>query len=289
MVEIEIMTNQSIYSSGDQVEGEVRVTSDDEFKYNAIHLTFIGREHTRIVVSHGKTTSVHTDERVYFSQRIDAAGEGTMSSDGYSFPFQFTIPENVPSSYKGVHGWIEYKLIGVIERAWSIDPKREIQIEVRNSEKMPSSQSQHAFIEDKGYEILSVEVEDDTVALGDEIRVRMRLEQDTKMRGVRVEIIAEEEACTKHYNRSITTTLAEEFTERIGIQPGLWKDAILSTNESMPYTFSKEILFNRTYLKVTLDIPWRRDKSITIPMTLGHFSRATKDEPTKSLDFDWGL
>jgi hypothetical protein len=287
LVNIDIMTNKALYKPSDLVEGEVRISSNEEFEFNAIHLTFLGREHTRIVVSHGKTSSVHTDERIYFSQKVDLATEGTMTVEGFNFPFSFTIPADVPSSYRGDNGWIEYTLKAIIERSWAIDPKSELELSVRASENRPLSQIQQATIEDKGVPIFIAEADNDTIALGDAIELRFRAEQELKIRGVRIELIAEEEAHAKRYDRNSRTTLVREFVEAGEIQYGLWKDIRLETSDGMPYSFKREILSNKIFIKLTLDIPWAPDKSAIIPVRMGHYSDGNDTRPSDIFDYEW--
>ncbi len=266
---MEITTNQSLYKSGDSVEGELIITSDEDFKYNAIHLTFAGREHTRIVVSHGKSSSVHTDERVYFSQQTDFASD------------------NLPSSYEGTNGWIEYTLTAIIERSWARDPKEQIVLQVRNQEVMPPSEFRRVSVEKDGYSILDVEMEEDTFSLGDSIPLRFRVAQDIKLRGVRIEIQAEEEANTKYHNRRITSSLVKEYFDEKMFERGLWVDADLKTDESMPCQFNREIVSNKISVKVTLDIPWAIDKSVFIPINLGHYTLRAETETSDAWDFNW--
>jgi len=284
---MEIETNQSVYKSGDSVEGELIITSDEDFKYNAIHLTFAGREHTRIVVSHGKTSSVHTDERVYFSQQMDLASEGQMTVEGLRHPFHFVLPDDLPSSYEGTNGWIEYTLTAIIERSWARDPKEHVILQVRNQEVMPSSELQRVSIEKDGYSILDVEMEKDTFSLGSSVALKFRVAQDVKIRGVRIEIQAEEDANTEYCNRQNTNTLVKEYFEEKMIEHGLWIDADLQTDESMPSQFTREILSNKISVKVTLDIPWAIDKSVIIPIKLGNYALKSETDTEHAWDFDW--
>jgi len=284
---MEITTNQKIYVSGDTVEGELIIKSDEKTKYNAIHLTFTGREHTRIVVSHGKTSTVHTDERVYFSQQIDLASEGEMTIEELRFPFHFILPENLPSSYSGTNGWIEYMLTAEIERSWARDPKRERAIMIRNTELMPSSEFQRAFIEKDGYSILDVEMDEDAFSLGSVIGLRFRVAQEINIRGVRIELLAEEEASTEHCNRHNAYALTKQYFEDSMIERGLWVDVGIETNESMPSQFTREILSNQISVKITLDVPWARDKSVSVPIKLGNYSHAAEREKRQSYDFTW--
>jgi hypothetical protein len=282
-----IVTNQDLYKSGDSVEGELIITSDKEFRYNAIHLTFTGREHTRIVVSSGETSTVHTDERIYFSQTIEIAREGVMTVEGLRYPFQFMIPDEVRSSYDGIHGWIEYTLTGIIERSRARDIRKQITIFVRNNERMPLGELQRTSLEKDGCPIIDIEMEENAFSLGSTIGLRFRFSQQVKIRGVRVELIAKEEAYTKHHHRTYSKTLAKKFIERSMIEENLWFDVSLETNRNMPYSFNSEILSNETSIKVTLDVPWARDKSVFIPIELGEYSRASESELKRTFDFGY--
>jgi hypothetical protein len=287
LVTIDIITNKNLYRPGDSVEGELHFSASEEFGYNAIHLTFLGREHTRIVVSHGKSSSVHTEERVYFSQRIDLAGEGTMTVEGLNFPFSFAIPDEVPSSYRGRNGWIEYTLKAVIERSRAIDPRSELELIVRAPERKPPSQPQQVVIDDDGNSIFAAEADDDAITLGEGIGVRFRVEQELKIRGVRIELIAEEEAHAKRYHRTSSTKLIQEFVKVGEIQYGMWNDVRFETSDSMPYSFESEILSNKNFIKLTLDIPWGFDKSTTVPVQMGHYSNGNDTKTSDMFDYEW--
>ena len=39
----------------------------------------------------------------------------------YTWPFQFQIPSNVPSSFQGRHGQIQYALEATVKRSWKFD------------------------------------------------------------------------------------------------------------------------------------------------------------------------
>ncbi|RDE15335.1 MAG: hypothetical protein C4K48_04640 [Candidatus Thorarchaeota archaeon] len=289
MRSIEIVTDRNMYSPSDSVEGDMVIACDKVFQYNAIHLTFMGREHTRVVVQHGKTSTVYTDERVYFSDRLELEGAGVMTVEGMRFHFRFQFPEDIPSSYGGVHGWIEYTLTGIIERSLARDVKKQIPVEVKRQEKKPPSQPQHASIEKDGSPILDVEMEDDVCGIGSLIRLRFRVAEDVKIRGVRIELLSEEEASTQQHRWTFMSTSAKEYFENTGIERGLWIDVPLVTNDNMPSEFSREILSNKAFIKVTLDVPWARDKSVNIPIRLGHYLSAPESDDRRAFDFGWNF
>jgi hypothetical protein len=41
----------------------------------------------------------------------------------YSYPFNFVLPPNLPSSFKGAHGKVRYAVKAVVDRAWKLDHK----------------------------------------------------------------------------------------------------------------------------------------------------------------------
>ncbi|MFW9961278.1 MAG: hypothetical protein ACFFDV_09680, partial [Candidatus Thorarchaeota archaeon] len=71
------------------------------------------------------------------------------------------------------------------------------------------------------------------------------------------------------------------------IEHGLWIDVNLQTDESMPPHFSREILSNKVSVKVTLDIPWAIDKSVFIPINLGHYVIGSDSDASDASDFNW--
>ncbi|MFW9927747.1 MAG: hypothetical protein ACFFDM_13440, partial [Candidatus Thorarchaeota archaeon] len=118
MRDVEIITTKTQYRAGDAVEGQVIVRCDDEFKHNGIRITFKGREHTRVVVSHGKTSTTYTDEYVYFDETVYLEEAGVMQPGEKSLEFRFLFPEDpevLLTSYQGRSGWIEYSLEAVVE------------------------------------------------------------------------------------------------------------------------------------------------------------------------------
>jgi len=281
--EVDIATAKSQYIPGEAVEGQLVVRCDKEFQYNAIYLAFTGGERTEIVVSSGDSSTTYRDERVYFTDRRDFEGNGVMAPGETQFPFRFLVPDDVPCSYSGKCGWVEYALTGVVEVSWARDPKRKTTIEVRRPMKPPTSQSRSQSIDKDGYPEFDAEVEEDCVCLGNSVKLRFRVARDVKIRGIRAELRTEEHAIAKRQKSKRTWTLVKEYMEEPEIGRDLWMNVELKTHESMPISFEGEIVSNRSSVKVTLDIPWALDKSIVIPIQLGHYAPpSASDEAIRS-------
>ena len=51
----------------------------------------------------------------------DGSSEVHLADGEYWEPFQFQLPQNIPSSYVGEHGRVAYSVTGVIDRPWRFD------------------------------------------------------------------------------------------------------------------------------------------------------------------------
>lgn len=272
---MEVILTKTQYKPGDTVEGYVIVKCDDDFEHNGIRITFNGREHTRIVVSHGKTSSVHTDEHVYFNETVYLEEAGIMQVGEKRLPFDFQFPDDsqeLQNSYSGRNGWIEYTLEAVVELSWARDLKEKLALDFKQSIDTRSHQSQQLYAEREGYPVLDVETENDTFCLGEPIPLRFRVSNDVKIREVRVELNSNEIVHAGRYKRNSRKKLVKQSIDDDEVRRGLWTDVQLDTHESMQATFNRPIIGNEVTLKVTLNIPWGRDESVEIPLNLGFCS-----------------
>ncbi|MFX1482179.1 MAG: arrestin family protein [Promethearchaeota archaeon] len=289
MREIEIIPSKSKFRAGDVVEGYVIVRCDDDFKHNGIRLTFKGREHTRIVISTGKSTHVHTDEFVYFDNTVYIEEAGHMSVGEKRLPFQFQFPDDLEtmlSSYSGRNGWIEYSLEVVIERSLAIDPKEKVVLDFQQPETQHTAQQpQRGFVEDDGKTILDVEVGNSVFCIGDAIPVRFRVANDVKIREVRVKLNSKETVHADGYKRSSTKMLLKKSLSDEYVQRGLWMDVQLEIDESTQPTFDRPIIRNVATVKVTLNRPWARDTVVEIPISLDYCREQIEPEFQDSFEF----
>lgn len=287
MRQVDIATTRDRYVAGETVEGVMIVRCDRAFQCNAIHLTFVGREHTKIEVSDSDSSTTYTDERVYFTSREDFDVGGVVAAGETQYPFRFRLPDDVPSSYTGVNGWIEYRLTGVVEVTWATDPKRQTTIAVRQPAGRPAGQIQQHSIDKNGQPVFDVELEADSVCLGEPIRLRFRVARDVKIRGVRIQLQAKEFAAAKRMKREAKRVLVRQMIQEREIGRDLWTNVELDTHESMPHTFEREIVRNEASVKVTLDVPWARDKWVAIPVRLSHCGNASGSDKKDEFGSDW--
>jgi hypothetical protein len=153
----------------------------------------------------------------------------------------------------------------------------------------PVPQSKAESIDMGGFPIFDVEVEEECVSLGDSIKLRFRVAPEVKTRGVLLELRSEEHAVAKRQKSKKDWTLASHFIPNVELARDVWMNAELHTDESMPVSFDGQIVESGVSVKVTLDIPWARDKSVVIPIQLGHYSPAFDDNQKRPSEFRWTI
>ncbi|MFW9768243.1 MAG: arrestin family protein [Candidatus Thorarchaeota archaeon] len=283
MRDVEIFTTQTQYRAGDSVEGTVIIRSDDDYKHNGIRITFKGREHTRVVVSHGKHSTTYTEEYVYFDETVYLEEAGVMQPGEKHLDFRFLFPDDIEAiltSYDGRGGWIEYTLEAVVERSLRLDPKEKVHLDFRQGMVKPAPQPQRLYAERDESIALDVEIEDTIFCIGDSIPLRFRVAHDVPIREVRAEIYSKEEVHAQGHTRRSKKTLMKKKLDVEYVQRDRWMDVTLETDESMEPSFDRPLIKNTVIVKVTLNIPWRTDRSVEIPITLGYCDMRT------NLDYD---
>ncbi|MFX1544477.1 MAG: hypothetical protein ACFFCR_15830, partial [Promethearchaeota archaeon] len=123
-------------------------------------------------------------------------------------------------------------------------------------------------IANEGIHLLRVELESDTIRRGDYIRFRYLVGSDMNIRGVRAELILRESVSPKGRDTNYDNEMDQQYWEEYKILRESWVDVAVKTGEEWPEAFKSELIEYLYILKVTLDIPWRLDKSIEIPLKL---------------------
>jgi len=275
---ITIYTEKTDYIAGDTVSGTVEIICDKDFNFNAMYISFEGREHTTVTKQVGKQTYTYTEEHFHTSERIDIMEPGSMQSGDIRVPFSFKIPDDVPSSYDGNRGEIEYTLNAKIEISWARDPKDEVLLCVRGAG-VTNPQSERASKMDDGVSVLDVELENNEVCLGDPIRFKYRIDRDVKMRGVRIDFDATEIAIAQGNKSTRHQKLYSQFFEEDRIHRGSWIDAEIPTNSEMPVSYEGPLITVIPTLKVVIDIALRFDKQVKIPIVTRHCMKSEESQP----------
>ena len=124
------------HSPGSAVSGKVIVETDKSMKYESITVEFTGGAETdwtdglescRHRDKHHHHRGMHgchcvhrKNSELYFSTSLvvwkkELTPDGLFPRGVSVFPFQFSLPQNIPSSFEGQNGWIRYILHGWIQ------------------------------------------------------------------------------------------------------------------------------------------------------------------------------
>jgi len=284
LISIAILPEKTEFKPKEFVRGHVEICSDESFKHNGIHLSFICREKSLFTKQVGKHSYTYSEERLHIDDQTLIRDPGTTGPGDIREPFEFEIPLETPTSYEGPCGTIRYLLIAQIERSWARDPKDEKILIVHVPEEAEPANARTDGVDHDGYPILEVQIDEDSIYLGNTIRGNYRILQEPKMRGVRVDLIAKEETRASGRSETRETELYTTFTEEERILKNSWMPFEIPTDEMMPTPFESELITVETLVRVAIDVPWRFDKVVDIPVRLFYGSGVASSEKNDQWD-----
>ncbi len=280
MRKIEIQLNEEPLLPGGKVEGYVLVTCDDDFQCERLYVSLIGEEKSEIVIHTGKVTIVYREDREHINVVTEFAESAMIPMGESRYEFSFTLPSDIPGSYKGSYGLIKYTLEAQAEISWARDLKFKIEPSVgfkQNLDLESTPQPKSGFVDDEGTTILKVETGKDPVSLGDNVDFRFLVDRDTKMRGVRAELLRLEHVEPKGHTADSKKTLAESYFSDEEIRRDSWIESSIPTDLTWTESFTTELIDYSHILKITIDVARRRDKAIEIPIRLDPASSHRSD------------
>ncbi|MCK4565899.1 MAG: sporulation protein [Candidatus Thorarchaeota archaeon] len=269
MRKIEIQLEDETFAPGSTVEGQVLVTCDDDFKCERLFVSLYGEEVARVVIHVGKVTIVHEDKREHVNDIKDFDDCSMIPVGETRYDFSFTLPPDIPGSYKGTFGWIKYTLEAKAEISRARDLKSKLDLSLRCKqviESIPEPKSD--TLESDGITLLKVETDKDHFSLGDNLDFRFFVDRETSFRGVRAEVIRLEQVEPKGYETESKKELAEIYFQEDELRRDSWVEATIQTDSNWKESFTSALIEHHHFLKVTLDIALRRDKVIEIPIVL---------------------
>ncbi len=275
MRRVRIQTTQEEYSAGEMVEGDLVIECDRPFDCKAVHITLTGREHTRVFVRTNSGSVTRREEYVYIKNRQELCGSAKISAGETAFPFRFSLPSDIPPSYSGYNGWVEYTLSGVVEVPLSIDPKNRVNITVSSPSSPPENGSVQRTLCIDNTPALDIELEEAHVSLGSPIRFGIRAAYNVDLSGISAELIVVESVVAKRHKSRLMKYLGKWSISGDELVRGTWLYGLIDTNNSMPLSIQLRLIKNEAFLKVTLGRRWRLDPCVKIPVVLVRASHRT--------------
>lgn len=125
----------AVYFPGQNVQGNVTVDLREGMNMRGVKLEFMGSARVHWTETHstgsGKTRRTETRHysatEIYFNFEMLLFGPGNgsilLQPGHHQFPFTFTLPPNLPSSYESRIGNVRYQLKAKIDKPWKFDHK----------------------------------------------------------------------------------------------------------------------------------------------------------------------
>ncbi len=282
---MEIELNKYVFRPGETIQGRLIVECTESFEFNDIHVTLQGKEHTRIERSDGEDTTVYRSNVEHVSERILFDVERVMPKGKKIFTFQFKLPNNLPFSYHGKHGWIEYGLAAKIEISWAFDVQAFKKIQLLKPTRRLRPNQIEAADADYEHSVLEVTVPRDIVYPDKKLHIKVRVSNEVEMRKLRAELISREKVVAQGREEELDTYHCHIFVEDGDIVRQSWIDIVVPTSSNIPAPFHSSLITVDVLLKVTIDIPFRFDKSIFIPLQVQESAISISEDTDDGLDW----
>ncbi|XP_061584956.1 arrestin domain-containing protein 3-like [Cololabis saira] len=129
----DLLNENGTFSEGDIITGNVTVALQKETKVQSLYIKAKGDADVRWTRKRGDRTYTYYAHRRYFKLKQfllpEDADETALSEGIHVYKFNFKIPTgSIPSSFRGTHGKIVYKLEAKLSRSWRIDSTAEKEI-----------------------------------------------------------------------------------------------------------------------------------------------------------------
>ncbi|XP_029295961.1 arrestin domain-containing protein 3-like [Cottoperca gobio] len=130
------INESDIFTSGDWITGQITLELSKNCKIDSLGVKLKGKAEVKWTEMYGKTVVTYHNKEKYFSikQHIIQEGHGEdllpfkvghdVGQGCHVYPFTFQIPaQDLPSSFKGLFGKIEYTLEANLSRSMRVDTK----------------------------------------------------------------------------------------------------------------------------------------------------------------------
>lgn len=135
---IVLNTQRQVFYPGEQIVGQVVLNLNQPMDMKGIKMEFEGKAYCHWTEEEGtgddKRTVSYSGKEHFFEYKLWLVGSGASKfahgPGRIGYPFQFTLPASLPSSFESRIGYIRYELKAKIDRPWKFDPKTKCPITV---------------------------------------------------------------------------------------------------------------------------------------------------------------
>ncbi|MDF1541326.1 MAG: hypothetical protein P1Q69_20680 [Candidatus Thorarchaeota archaeon] len=286
MASIRIELDEYEYTAGELLTGTLVVKSPYEYRFSSIRLILSASEKTRVGSYEGGIVKVRTswshdefctESKLHFRKEQDIQIDGSVIRGVERVPFKIEIPLGYPQTFVGEMSMVEYTLEAQVYSEST--PEHCVSTNLIVRDRIPYIEPKEIIEETRG---LAVKLQTDSFCIGNGLSAMIRVTEQNNIRGVRFEIINTEHARVDSYSRTITFPTIKGYLpgkkvfrdKWIGIEMELTRDVLPSTKGAL--------FVNKNELKITLDLAYKLDIILRIPVNLVFCKR----EGECKLEFD---
>jgi len=269
MQDIHIVTDRESYYPGDTINGQVVFVCDECLDTNRVTATLICAERTAVTHGSGKSQHTHSDTFEHIRETQELMPKVTIQVGETRLDFSFTLSPDLPGSYHGMHGRIEYSIGAKAELSRRLDKKATaiLLVELPVPSVTPAEQSGSIMRDET--EAFRVEVLNDVIEPSKYLPIRFMLLRESNFRGLRLEIVHREFVWPDNQKTTTENIMAWVSVPKEEMHYESWQEVAIQLPDRVPTTFLSRLIETSCHLKATLDIPWSLDKTVYLPLRKG--------------------
>ena len=281
-----IELSQSSFVAGSTVCGLLVVNANEPRNYKKIAVYLKG---------HGKVSWSETTMEETYTLQESVVWENSHSSDGvlptgrHTFPFQFTIPTNCPSSFRDSIGKIEYSIAGKISSKSSFQKDHVIRylINVSGFVNTRCGIAQEPVLHAKEKRLgmscspqgrinYFVSLPRTLFCVGEDIQTEIRVENESGRRvRIKVSLIERINYIISHKQKhSKHVIMVQKSTSLQPHRTSYWDSENFLVPAIRPAIVGSNIIKSEYFLHIVVKIPWSFNSSMTIPVVIGNARRS---------------
>ncbi|KAL7828339.1 hypothetical protein SRHO_G00319730 [Serrasalmus rhombeus] len=302
-VEYDAINELNTFSNGDVLAGQVIVEVSKKTTIKSLTIKAKGKASVAWTETHGDHQVTYWDNEKYFSQtesilpKENKDGSFTLSGGRHTFAFVVQLPLNdMPSSFKGESGKVEYHLVAQLNRTLRVPCKAKTKFSFvsRPDVLLPVSMSPQYEVKEKdvtffasGKISMNIFLEKTGYQQGENLVVRGEIVNSSTRKIVPKYIIYQKQSFFAQGNRTVhTTNILKEKEAPLSSSTRQSVSKILTVPSGVtPTILNCRILKVEYRLKVILDVSFTKNPVIKLPLVIlpgGIDEAMKKQQPQKS-------
>ncbi|XP_017283404.1 arrestin domain-containing protein 3-like [Kryptolebias marmoratus] len=283
-VSYDALNEEGTFSEGDVITGAVTLQLSKETKVQKLFVKAKGDANTHWTKKKGDKTYTYSAHKRYFKLKQfltpEDSEENVLAEGIHVYKFSFPIPmESMPSSFRGAHGKIVYKLEAKLSRSWRMDSTAEEEFTFV-SKSLPDvyslmspqvgSTNKEMGLFSKGHVQMDVTVNKAIFASGETIEIVANINNSssrdmTPKFTLMMDVVFHAQGDTKRQSFDVEKVVSQPIKPQTQQEA---KCALQIPSNQMPSILNCEIIRAEYKLKVYLDISFAFDPEVLFPLVI---------------------